>query len=152
MKLIFRVGLIFLIYLIACSENYEGNKSTLTTEGSNKTSVDYTPLKRRRIEGVEKYIHPDSIYIYFEQGFTADLIELEVNDFKAKQIISTTESIDFAARFVFPNMRKEKLYIKKNHTDLLIIDLKKAITNKWAINFYQDTMYAKSLPYAPTYE
>lgn len=119
-------------------------------------SVSYRDTTNRlKSNGAERQIDQNKLYLFFEVYYSNDTVSIKTNlDEKPKTIYLTTNPvIDAADVVVFDNLKTIKwIEIRKNKGIPLKFQVKEKWMNKWAVNYYNDTLRACPLKFAPFYD
>jgi hypothetical protein len=140
------IGIIF----SSCSRGQEqyGEKYAVTVSYKDTTN-------RLKSNGAERKIEQNKLYLFFEVYYSNDTISIKTNlDEKSKTIYLTTNPvIDVADVVVFDNLETIKwIEIRKNKGTPLKFQVKEKWMNKWAVNYFKDTLRACPLNFAPFYD
>jgi hypothetical protein len=115
------------------------------------TIIDYVD-KTNRLKG-RFSTSQDSLYIFFEEHFKQDKLELEVGKDRRKIYLESNPIIGLADVQIFGNINDVKKFtISLNGRHIEKIEIKDPSMNKWAVNFYRDTIRITVLKYAPFYD
>jgi hypothetical protein len=115
------------------------------------TIVDYVDNTNRRRGPFTA--SQDSLYIFFEENFKQDTLELEVEKDSRIIYLDTSPIIGLADVQIFGNIQNIKEFqISLNGKPSSKIEIKDPSMNKWAVNFYGDTVWVTVLRYAPFYD
>ena len=110
---------------------------------------------RLKSNSAERRFDKEKLYIFFEIYYSNDTVSIKTNlDDRFKTIYLTTNPVlDVADVVEFDNLEKIKwIEIKKNNGKTLKIQIKEKWMNKWAVNYYQNTLRACPLNFAPFYD
>lgn len=144
MKLILVISTIVLLGCNSKSENYP---YTVDISYSDNTG-------RIKCRGSEKSLDPEKLYLFFETEYHSDTISIWVNKKKKDEIyISTNNKIGLAELIELDDINSiSDFEVSKNNGPKASVDLENKTLNKWAINFFDDTLRVTTLKYGPCYE
>ena len=115
------------------------------------TIIDYVDKTKRSDGGYS--VSNDSLFIFFEEKFKHDTIELTVGRERRRLFLTTDFALGLANSQIFGNIQnisEFKLSIngRKEHK----IKINNKLMNKWSVNFYRDTLKITVLKYVPFYD
>ncbi len=147
-----QIAILFVLigcYTIGCTLNSDSN-----TGSGYMTKVDYenNSIGRKR---TSKYISNKGLYLFFEQGFLKDTIDISINNepYSSRLYMTTEEYLSLATMVEFQNIDQiETVEIRKNKGRVLQIILDDKRMNIWGINYWSDTLRAYWYKYPPVYE
>lgn len=122
------------------------------------TVVKYTDdINYRRAEHqqerTDRHLSHDTLYVFFENGFKSDTIDIKINRTKVKTLFLTTdESLGLANMAHFGNINSiDRIDIIKNRGPALTINLNDKQMYIWTVNFYDSTLEANARKYLQYY-
>jgi hypothetical protein len=115
------------------------------------TIVDYVDNTNRRKGPFTA--SQDSLYIFLEENFNKDTLELEVGEDRRRIYLESNPIIGLADVQIFGNIDHVKEFkISLNDRHVHKVEIKNPSMNKWAVNFHLDTLRITVLKYAPFYD
>lgn len=108
---------------------------------------------RRGLHTFNEKICQDSLYLFFEDGFDNDTLDVRVGDYKRNLLLDTNPILGLADFQSFGELKKISDFTisingSKNHR-VEILDQK---MNKWAVSIRRDTVWITVLNNAPFYD
>jgi hypothetical protein len=115
------------------------------------TLIDYED-RTNRLEG-HRLLSKDSLFIFFEEHFNGDTVDIAFGQDKRRIRLKTDPSTGVSKLETFGNIKdNDKFTISLNGRQEQIILIKNTSMNKWAVNFWNDTLKITVLKFAPFYD
>lgn len=108
---------------------------------------------RRGLDSFNEKTCQDSLYLFFENGFDTDTLDVRVGDYTRNLILDTNSILGLTDFQSFGELKKISEFSisingSKNHR-VKILDQR---MNKWAVNLRHDTIWITVLNNAPFYD
>jgi hypothetical protein len=138
--------------MLSCNSKNENYTSDIRPYTVDISYSDNTA--RIKCRGSEKSLEPEKLYLFFETGYDSDTVSIWINKKKKDDIyISTNTRIGVAELIELDDINSiNDFEISRNHGPKASVDLENKTLNKWAINFFRDTLKVTTLKYGPCYE
>jgi hypothetical protein len=145
--------LLTVLFITACVSIHETkNGEVYSTVVHYNDDFEYHNPEREQ-KRTERLLSRDTLYIFFETDFKSDTVIVRINDERNRTFYLTTDYIGVADMAPYGQINSiDKIEIRKNNGDPLIINLTDKKMNLWAVNFYRDTLRAQRRKYLSYYE
>lgn len=144
--------LLTFLTIMACS-SFSGGQEKYREKYAIAVSYRDTTT-RLKSNAAERQIEQNKLYLFFEAYYSNDTVSIKTNlNEKSKTIYLTTNPvIDAADVVVFDNLEAIKWIEIRKNMGTPKIQGKEKWMNKWAVNYYKDTLRACLLNFAPFYD
>lgn len=148
--LILPIGL-FISSCVGRQETEIGEKYSTVVSYNDDFEYHNQEREQRR---TDRLLSSDTLYIFFENGFNLDTVDIKINNSKTRTLqLKTDQSLGLANGFLYGDIQSiDKIEIIKNKGSSLVINLADKTMNLWTVNFHKDTLRAQRRKYLPWYE
>ncbi|ADR23415.1 hypothetical protein MATR_27350 [Marivirga tractuosa] len=143
-----------LIYIPILIAVLSGCSEPATENQKYQVSVDYE-YDMSRINRPSNRLSKNTLYLFFEQIFEQDTIDIYLNTKKTseRKIITTEDMLALADVFEFKNIEAiHSIKIRMNSGPILSINTENNEKNIWRVGFWSDTLRALPLRSPPIYD
>ena len=100
-----------------------------------------------------RLINPDTLYIFFENEFELDTVEINIDGKKTQTLYLTTDQgIELADMVKYGDIKSiDKIEIAKNNGAPLIFEITDKAMNLWSVTFWNDTLAARRKKFLKSY-
>jgi hypothetical protein len=144
----------FRIYIPIVIALLFGCNKPATEDKKYQTFVDYN-YDKSQINRPSNRLSENTLYLFFEQNFENDTIDIYLNANKTsiRKIITTEDMLSLADVFEFNDIESlHSIKIRMNSGPALLINTKTKEKNIWWVGFWSDTLRAQPYRNAPIYD
>ena len=130
-------------------ENKNGEK--YTTAVYYNDDFKYSDIERQQWH-TNRLINADTLYIFFENNFASDTIEIKIDGKTRTLYLTTDPSISFADMIKYGDINSiDRIEIVKNNGAPLILNITDKTMNLWSVTFWNDTLAARRKKFLTPY-
>jgi hypothetical protein len=141
------------LFISSCAVRQENkNREKYTTAVYYNDDFEYQDIESQQ-RRTDRLIHPDTLYIFFENTFASDTVDIKIDGEKTRTLYVTTDpSIALADMIKYGDINSiDRIEIVKNSGSPLIFEITDKTMNLWSVTFWNDTLAARRKKFLTPY-
>jgi hypothetical protein len=147
------LALLIGLFISSCAVRQENkNREKYITAVYYNDDFEYHDIESQQ-RLTDRLIHADTLYIFFENNFASDTVDIKIDGEKPRTLYLTTDqSIAVADMIKYGDINSiDRIEIVKNNGAPLIFEITDKSMNLWSVTFWNDTLAARRKKFLTPY-